>query len=153
MSATGLNHVSIGAYDLGESTRFYEDVLAMVQVPSFRFAQPVVWLRLGSVQLHLFQRSDGAPQRQHVGLDVDDFEAVYAAVRAHGLLDDTLGHHCYELPDASVQAYFRDPGDNLIEIDWPHVGTLDRTVVNDIRSLDQDIPQEQQTHASLFLRR
>lgn len=49
MSATGLNHVSIRASDLEESTWFYEEVLGMVRVPSFRFSHPVVWLSLGSV--------------------------------------------------------------------------------------------------------
>ena len=37
--------------------------------------------------------------------------------------------------------YIRDPAGNLVEIDWPDVTTLDRSVVTDIRKLDDDVPQ------------
>lgn len=150
MSATRLNHVAIRALDLDESITFYEDILGMVRLPSFRFVQPVVWLRLGEMQLHLFDRADTVPIYQHVGLEVDDFEKVYLAVRERNLLDETFGYHCYELPDRSVQLYFRDPAGNLIEIDWPDVRTLDRGVVDDIRPLVQDVPQDPDPGASLF---
>lgn len=153
MSATGLNHVSLQALDVDDSIRFYEGVLGMIRVPSFQFVQPVVWMRFGSVQLHLFERADAIPTYQHVGLEVDDFETVYRAVRQRKLLDDTFGHHCYELPDGSVQLYFRDPAGNLIEVDWPDARNLDRLVVNDIRLLSEDVPQAAGIDASLFLNR
>lgn len=153
MSAIRLNHVSIRALDFDESIAFYEDVLGLLRVPSFHFVQPVVWLRLGSLQLHLFERSDAVPTYQHVGLEVDDFESVYRAVKGRKVLDNTFGHHCYELPDGSVQLYFRDPAGNLIEVDWPDVRTLDHVVVNDIRLLSHDVPQVPGIDASLFLDR
>ena len=37
-----------------------------------------------------------------------------------------------ELPDGAVQMYLRDPAGNLVEINWPDVTTLDRSVVPDI---------------------
>jgi YD repeat-containing protein len=35
----------------------------------------------------------------------------------------------YELPDGTVQLSVRDPAGNLVEINWPDVTTLDRSVV------------------------
>jgi YD repeat-containing protein len=47
----------------------------------------------------------------------------------------------YELPDGSVQMYLRDPAGNLIEIDWPDVTTLDRSLFPDLKRLDDAVPQ------------
>ncbi len=52
--ATGINHVSISAPDLEESTRFYEEIFGMERIPTPMFADPVQWLRVGDLQLHLF---------------------------------------------------------------------------------------------------
>ena len=56
MRATRFTHVSIHAYDLEESTRFYVDVFGMRRVPAPDFEHPVVWLEVGDQQLHLFHR-------------------------------------------------------------------------------------------------
>ena len=61
----------------------------------------------------------------HLGLTIDDFESAYAAIRAR--TDVTFGWSLVELPSGQVQLYFRDPGGNLIELNWPDVGTLDRS--------------------------
>ena len=61
--ATGINHVSIAATDLDESTRFYEEVLGLERIPTPDFAQPVQWLRVGEMQLHLLPRRRAAPPR------------------------------------------------------------------------------------------
>ena len=73
MRAKGFTHVSISAADLEESARFYEDLFGMEEVPSPDFSGPVRWLRVGSLQLHLFLDQDLAPARHHFALDVDDF--------------------------------------------------------------------------------
>ena len=46
--------MSIAAADLEESTRFYEEVFGMERIPTPTFADPVQWLRVGDLQLHLF---------------------------------------------------------------------------------------------------
>ena len=80
--ATGINHVSISASDLEESTRFYEEVFGMERIPTPIFETPVQWLRVGDLQLHLFLDDAGtAPARHHLGLTIDDFEAAYEVVR------------------------------------------------------------------------
>src|SRR2546423_7611791 len=115
MSAISINHVSIHAEDLERSAAFYEQLFGMERIPTPTFAFPVLWLRLGRQQLHLFVRSDPrAPQFHHVGLNVDDFDAVYWRARQQR----PRHHHAflsaiYQLPARAVQMYLRDPPDNL----------------------------------------
>ena len=58
--ATGINHVSISASDLEESTRFYEEVFGMERIATPIFDTPVQWLRVGDLQLHLFLDESGS---------------------------------------------------------------------------------------------
>jgi catechol 2,3-dioxygenase-like lactoylglutathione lyase family enzyme len=152
LRATALNHVSISAHDLEESARFYEDVFGLERLPTPTFGNPVVWLRLGDGQLHLFQRGEQeAPRFHHIGLEVDDFEAFYLRLTELGIRDsDSLGP-VRELPSGEVQMYLRDPGGNLLEIDWPDARTLDRTIVTDLRKLaDDQVQAAGAERASLF---
>ena len=153
MRATGFNHVSIHARDLEESTRFYTEVFGMQKIPTYNFAFPVQYLRLGDLQLHLFQREAEAPPYHHIALDVDDFEAAYERARELGIQDaSAFFSDIYELPDGSVQMYIRDPAGNLVEIDWPDVTTLDRSRLPELRKLDDDVPQTGEAlRATLYL--
>jgi catechol 2,3-dioxygenase-like lactoylglutathione lyase family enzyme len=146
--ATRFNHVSIVADDMKESVRFYTEVFGMERLPSPDFGTPVEWLRLGDQQLHLFQRDTSAPEFHHIALDVDDFEAVYSKVRELGVGDNTLGPDVRELPDGAVQMYLRDPAGNLVEVDWPDVRTLDRSIVTDVRKLDDEVQQTDEARAA-----
>jgi catechol 2,3-dioxygenase-like lactoylglutathione lyase family enzyme len=149
--ATSLNHVSVCASDLEESIRFYCDTLGLEPVPTPNFGFPAQWLRVGDLQLHLFQRAEDAPRYHHFALTVDDFTAVYARARELGIFDrETFGHHVYELPGGCAQMYIRDPAGNCVEIDCADVSTLDRSVVTDLKPLPN--PQsEENRHATLFL--
>ena len=40
-----------------ESVGFYEEIFGMQRVPTPNFGFPVQWLRVGSLQLHLFERA------------------------------------------------------------------------------------------------
>jgi catechol 2,3-dioxygenase-like lactoylglutathione lyase family enzyme len=151
--ATRLNHVSIHAYDMDESLRFYTEVFGMERVPSPDFGLHVEWLRLGQQQLHLFKRDTPAPEFHHIALDVDDFEAAYLKAKELGLLDEgAFGASVRELPDGAVQMYIRDPAGNLVEVDWPDVSTLDRAVFTDVRKLEGEQSEEART-ATLYLDR
>jgi catechol 2,3-dioxygenase-like lactoylglutathione lyase family enzyme len=156
MAAISVNHVSVHANDLEESTRFYERLFGMQRVATPTFAFPVQWLRLGPQQLHLFVRSEiPAPRFHHVGLNVDDFEAVYWRV-CEQVLQDTSAFFSgmFELPDGSVQMYIRDPADNLIEIDWPDAGTLDERIRGELLALSATVPQtDEALGATLYLDR
>ena len=142
MRATRFNHVSVHAFDLEESLRFYMDVFGLERLPSPNFSTHVEWLRVGEQQLHLFKSESPAPRSHHLALDVDDFEAAYLKARELELLDDeTFGAAVRELPDGAVQMYIRDPSGNLVEVNWPDVSTLDRSVITDIRSVADERPQ------------
>ncbi len=155
MRATRFNHVSIHAVDMEESLRFYTELFGMERLPSPDFAERVEWLRLGDQQLHLFQDDSPAPERHHIALDVDDFESAYVKAKELGILEErTFGGAVRELTDGAVQMYLRDPAGNLVEVDWPDVTTLDRSVVDPIHRLADERPQsEAAAHASLYLTR
>jgi catechol 2,3-dioxygenase-like lactoylglutathione lyase family enzyme len=113
----GLNHVSIVARDLGESVRFYEELFGMTRVATPDFGFPVQWLAIGSLQLHLFERPDGAPTYHHFAVTVDDFVALAREAGRRGVLDETtFGYALAELPGGEAQLYLRDPSGNLVEV-------------------------------------
>ena len=60
--ALRINHVSIAAADLETSARFYEEIFSMERIPSPTFDLPVLWLRVGDMQLHLFLDDGPAPR-------------------------------------------------------------------------------------------
>jgi YD repeat-containing protein len=140
--ATGFNHVSINARSLEESVRFYVEVFGMEPIPTYNFAFPVQYLRLGDLQLHLFERDTDAPAFHHIGINVDDFEATYLRAKELGILErESFFEDMYELPDGSVQMYVRDPAGNLVEVDWPDVSTLDRSLFPEMKRLEDTVPQ------------
>ena len=139
MRATRINHVSIAARDLEESTRFYESVFAMERIPTPTFESPVQWLRVGDMQLHLFLYDGPPPARHHLGITIDDFDAAYDAVKEH--VSDTWGWQLVELPSRQVQLYFRDPAENLIELNWPDADLLDRSRYPELRKIAEYFPQ------------
>jgi catechol 2,3-dioxygenase-like lactoylglutathione lyase family enzyme len=142
--------VSIAARDLEESTRFYEEVLGLERIATPRFASPVQWLRIGDLQLHLFLDDGPAPKRHHLGLTIDDFDAAYEAVKARA--SDTWGWELVELPSRQVQLYFRDPADNLIELNWHDAELLDRSKYPELRRLADHIAQGPENEgAELYL--
>jgi lactoylglutathione lyase len=156
MSAISINHVSIHAEDLERSAAFYEQLFGMERIPTPTFAFPVAWLRLGPQQLHLFVRAGAqAPQFHHLGLNVDDFDAVYWRAREQRLRDDTAFFSgMYELPDGSVQMYLRDPADNLVEVDWPDARTLDARIREHLIPLSATVHQTGDAlRATLYLDR
>ena len=138
----GINHVSVVAFDLEESTRFYVDELGLEPLPTPDFGWPVIWLRAGERQVHLFVRPGLPPSHAHFGLEIDDFMPVYRRMKELGALDhETFGNSMYELPDGGIQMYVRDPAGNLIELDYRAASTI-RRIRCPIRRLVDLRPQE-----------
>lgn len=136
MQVRGFTHVSVHAHDLEESVHFYKDLFGMEEIPAPGFPFPVLWLRVGDLQLHLFQSDNPAPQGHHFGIEVDDFEATYEKVGEMGAqIEEGYFSSVYELPDGAVQLYVRDPAGNMVEVNWPDVSTLDRSVIGDIEKV------------------
>jgi catechol 2,3-dioxygenase-like lactoylglutathione lyase family enzyme len=149
VAATGINHVSISARDLEESTRFYETVFGLERIATPVFATPVQWLRVGNLQLHLFLDESGtAPSRHHLGLTVDDLDGAYQAVS--NLMSSEWGAELVELPSGQVQLYFRDPAGNLIELNWPDADSLDRSQYPGLRRLADSIPQTPESEQAVL---
>lgn len=155
MSEVALNHVSVVAGNLAASIRFYEDLFALERLPTPNFGFPVQWLRAGELQLHLFERPEGAPTFHHFALSVGDFPRVYARARELGAFDGSaFRHHLFELPGDIAQLYLRDPGGNLVEVDAPGASRLPTEIRADIRRLADDHPQDAENlRATLFLDR
>jgi catechol 2,3-dioxygenase-like lactoylglutathione lyase family enzyme len=153
MPTARLNHVSVNAPDLEKSTRFYADLFGMTEIPSPNFGHPVVWLRVGDLQLHLFQREVEVPVHHHFAVTVDDLDSVYRRAKEMGILDgDANGSKMRELPDGSVQLYLRDPAGNLVEVDFPDATRLSPDVRADLDRLTDMQPQsEDNRQATLFL--
>lgn len=153
MRATSLNHVSINALDLPKSVEFYVSVFGMEKIPTYTFGFPTQYLRLGDLQLHIFERPTQAPEFHHIGIDVDDLETAYLRARELGALDSTTFFSpVWELPDGSVQVYLRDPANNLVEIDWPDVARLNRAIFEELPKLADSFPQSPQADgATLYL--
>ena len=152
MKAKGFTHVSVHAHDLDESMRFYEEVFGMEEIPAPDFPFPVRWLRLGDLQLHLFLSEDPAPRGHHFGIDMNDFEAAYEKVEELGAREkEGYFSKLYELPDGAAQMYIRDPAGNMVEINWPDVSSLDRSMVTEeIEKVDAKTSEARR--ATLYLK-
>jgi lactoylglutathione lyase len=132
MKTTGFTHVSINAHDLDESICFYQELFGMEEVPAPDFPFPVRWLRAGDLQLHLVESDETAPGAHHFALEVDDFEAAYQKAQELDIrYESGYFSYMYQLPDGAVQLYVRDPSENMVEINWPDITTLDRSVVTE----------------------
>jgi len=155
MPAIEINHVSIHADDLDESVAFYEEVFGMERVPSVNFEVPVEWLQCGDDQLHLFDRDVEAPVYHHFGMTVADFEEIFRAAQERDLFanwDDLGDPGVYSLPDDSVQVYLHDPADNLIEVNYPDIETVDDEVRQYITPRSDRIDQSgEAAHAEMSL--
>ena len=79
----------------------------MERIPTPTFDLPVLWLRVGDMQLHLFLDDGPAPSRHHLGITIDDFDAAYEAVKARA--SDTWGYKLVELPSRPAAALLPRP--------------------------------------------
>ena len=87
-------------------------------------------------------------------MDVDDFEATYEKVGEMGVREkEGYFSHLYELPDGAVQMHIRDPVGSIVEVNWPDITTLDRSVLPEIKKLEDDLPQiGEAQRATLYLK-
>lgn len=141
--APRLNHVSVVANDLETSRRFYVDELGLDVLATPNFGFPVVWLRAGDCQIHLFERPGEPPTHAHFGLEIDEFMPVYRRMKELGCLDHvTFGNSLFELPDGCIQMYVRDPAGNLVELDYPDASRIPQDEVPEYKRLSDLRPQE-----------
>jgi len=136
-----INHVAISTPDLKRAVTFYRDVLGFEETERFAWeagsesadlvtglkdsAAQAVLLRLGEIDLELFQYESPRPRSAdgdrpvcdhgitHIALDVEGIDAVHQALIAEG-----MRFHSTPQPtgDGMRSAYGRDPDGNVIEI-------------------------------------
>ena len=152
----GLTHVSIIAEDVDESTDFYEDVIGCRPVPTPAFGKQEDFdaeenigfqmLRIGDHQLHLWNdpaREIEVTRFAHFGIHVDEFEEVYRraeeqdAFAAIGV--ESAPPQVFDF-NGTAQMYLSDPTGNLVEIDYPDIDVLDRSVFDDVVSRETTGP-------------
>ena len=131
MAATvaGYSHIAISVTDLDEARDFYCDLLGFEVLPRPDFGFPGLWLRVGSLQLHLGV-VDEAPSAgsgfPHFALYVptDEFDATIESVRAAGvkMLGEPSSRVDFGTPVRA--AFITDPAGNVIEL--TDVGPLSR---------------------------
>ena len=148
-----INHVSINARDLRESTDFYVELLGAEPIATPNFGIPVQWLALGRTQLHLFERDLKPSSHHHLGITVDELAPVYRAAERHDAFDDVaFRNRLVELPGDVVQLYLRDPAGNLVEVDQFGVDRLPADLRARLHGLWDFNPQsDEHMQARLFV--
>jgi len=146
-----LNHVGVRVDDLDAAIRFYEEGFGLERIPAPTFGSPVVWLRAGSLQLHLTETRP-RPSAGHFALEVDDFGAVYRwATTAGVLLRETDGLAVYELPGGECQMYLHDPSGNVVEVCHRDAARWREEIPEMVRLADLHPQNPDADRASLFL--
>ncbi len=129
-SVSGYSHVAISVTDLDAARDFYCAVLGFEVLPRPDFGFPGLWLRVGSLQLHLAVADEApspGPGFPHFALYVptDEFDETIESVRAAGvkMLGEPSSRVDFGTPVRA--AFITDPSGNVIEL--TDVGPLTRT--------------------------
>lgn len=149
-----LNHVGVRVDDLDAAIRFYTEGFGLERIPAPLFGPPVVWLRAGSLQLHLTETEVAQPSAGHFALEVDDFGAVYHWATAAGVLSHAAdGSAVIELPGGECQMYLHDPGGNVVEVCHPDAARWRDEIPGMVRLADLHPQNADADRAKLFLDR
>lgn len=125
-----LHHVSVVVRDLDRALGFYRDVLGLQPLPRPDFPVRGAWLSCGERQLHLvvhdgqtLRSSDSVDNNDgHFALNTNDFDAVVAALAAHGFSEAAADGDPRRLlvkrsgAAGFAQLYLLDPDRNVVEI-------------------------------------
>jgi len=129
-TVSGYSHVAISVTDLDAARDFYCDILGFEVLPRPDFGFPGLWLRVGSLQLHLAVANEPpspGPGFPHFALYVptDEFDATIESMRSAGV--KMLGEPSSRVDFGTTvhAAFVTDPSGNVIEL--TDVGPLTRT--------------------------
>jgi catechol 2,3-dioxygenase-like lactoylglutathione lyase family enzyme len=116
------HHASIVVRDLAAARRFYGELLGLPEIDRPDFGFPGAWYQAGDIQLHLIVPPPGvdvgapppalSPIAAHLAFEIDDYDAVRAALERAGLPVLGLG------PELG-QLFVRDPDGNGVELIRP----------------------------------
>jgi catechol 2,3-dioxygenase-like lactoylglutathione lyase family enzyme len=108
-----LHHVTrpIQPSTLEECVRFYGLLgFAPVAAPPGA-AGRAAWLERAGTQIHLMLAQDAGPERGHIGVVLEHYDATIAELREHGHAVEPREPHW-----GSPRAYVRDPAGHLVEV-------------------------------------
>ena len=116
MKIIHLNHVALQVKDVAATTRFYEEVVGLKQIPRPDFGFGGAWFRLGVDQeLHLIDAAAGgvssSSRGDHFALMVDSIEQAADHLRAKGIGFSGPKHR----PDGAFQIFLQDPDGHVME--------------------------------------
>ena len=113
-----LHHVTLLVPDLAAATAFYEREFGFERIPKEGLDYPGAFYHLNDhQQFHLAELPEGMPAfRGHFCLKVKDWSKVFWRMKELGRLELSPWGKVRELPDGSMQLYFRGPGGNLVEV-------------------------------------
>lgn len=123
-----LNHLAILVSDLQKSTKFYEDVLQLKQIPEPFKDGLHTWFGLGAAgQLHLIQSTDSVEARNkhdHMCFSVRSIDDFVKRLNQHNVPYMNWGGTPQTITnrvDGIKQVFFRDPDGHYIEVndDFP----------------------------------
>ena len=89
--------------------------------------------------------STTAPRRHGITSGSRSTTSTPRTTRSRSTSSDTWGWQLVELPSRQVQLYFRDPAENLIELNWPDADLLDRSRYPELRKIAEHFPQRART--------
>jgi catechol 2,3-dioxygenase-like lactoylglutathione lyase family enzyme len=113
------HHVSFSVQELARSRHFYGTLLGLAEIPRPEMGIAGAWFSTGDGELHLIARPPGAavgaapprvtPLANHTALQIDDYDAAVAELRAAGL-------EVVEAGRERGQCWIGDPDGNVIEL-------------------------------------
>lgn len=110
-----INHVTYNVKDKVAATKWWFDILGVVEIQKQVNSDNLTWLQVPSGgMIHLIQNEAGASEPSHHGaFEVDDIEATFAAVQGRGV--EPNGPISVR-NDGQKAFYINDPDGNRIEI-------------------------------------
>jgi catechol 2,3-dioxygenase-like lactoylglutathione lyase family enzyme len=107
-----IQHVAreVQSSDIPSCLGFY-GLLGFAEVPvPDSLVGRAAWLERGGTQVHLLLAAQASPERGHIAVVVDDFEATVRSLEAAGHEVDRRHEHW-----GSPRAYVHDPAGHLVE--------------------------------------
>jgi catechol 2,3-dioxygenase-like lactoylglutathione lyase family enzyme len=122
MKVVRSHHVSFSVADLGRARHFYGTVLGLPEIARPEMGIAGAWFAAGEGEIHLIARPPNAavgtpaprvtPLANHTALQIEDYDAAVASLRAAGL-------EIVEAGRDRGQLWVGDPDGNVIELIVP----------------------------------
>ena len=151
----GLNHVGIRVDDLDAAIRFYAEGFGLERIAAPSFGSPVVWLRAGSLQLHLTESKSAAAEPRPLCARGRRLRGRLPLGRRRPVCSRASadGNAVFELPGGECQMYLHDPSGNVVEVCHPDAARWREEIPGLVRLADLYPQNADADRATLFLDR